>query len=79
MSGPSAIAASVAHFRERVLQDALNEATAAYWRKRAEDFRHVGTPECDEVAEACENRARVSLLGGDIEVFYALLEDGEAS
>ena len=65
--------------RERVLQDALNEATAAYWRKRAEDFRRVGTPECREVARACENRARVSLLGGDVEEFYTLLEAGEAS
>lgn len=28
----------VAHFRERVLQDALNEATASYWTRRAETF-----------------------------------------
>lgn len=26
------------HFRKRVLQDALTEATAAYWRRRAETF-----------------------------------------
>jgi hypothetical protein len=28
----------VEHFRYRVLQDALSEATAAYWRRRAETF-----------------------------------------
>jgi hypothetical protein len=51
--------------------------SASYWRKRAEDFRAVGTPECDEIAQACENRARMSLLGGDVEDFYAALEDAE--
>lgn len=28
----------VEHFRYRVLQDALNEATAAHWRRRADMF-----------------------------------------
>lgn len=28
----------VEHFRARVLQDALNEATASYWLRRAEAF-----------------------------------------
>ncbi len=28
----------VEHFRARVLQDALNEATASYWTRRAEAF-----------------------------------------
>lgn len=31
----------VEHFRARVLQDALSEATAAYWRHRAETFRRA--------------------------------------
>ena len=30
------------------------------------------TPECDEVAKACRNRARVC-FDGDVEEFYALL------
>ena len=64
----------VGHFQHRVVADALQEATAAYWRKRAEDFRQVGTAECDEVARACENRARVA-LDGDIEEFYEQLWD----
>jgi len=43
----------------------------------AEDFQRVGTPECDEVAEACRNRARVA-LDGDVAEFYADLW-GDAS
>ena len=64
MSAPGALADNVAHFRRRVLQDALNEACADYWRRRAEDFEKVGTPECDEIAQACRHRAEVSLVGG---------------
>lgn len=77
----SYLADTVEHFRKRVLQDALNEATAAYWRKRALDFDRVGTPECDEIAQVCRNRARVSLLGGDVEEFYSTVEilDGESA
>ena len=44
MSGPGALADEVDHFRRRVLQDALNEATAAFWLRRAADFERVGTP-----------------------------------
>lgn len=33
-----ALAEHVEHFRARVLQDALYEATAYYWRRRAEAF-----------------------------------------
>lgn len=32
------LADHVEHFRRRVLQDALNEATAAYWHRRAAAF-----------------------------------------
>lgn len=32
------LAGYVEHFRARVLQDALNEATAAYWHRRADAF-----------------------------------------
>lgn len=67
----------VDHFQHRVMQDALAEATAAYWNKRAGDFEAVGTPECDEVADACRNRARVA-LDGDVEEFYEALW-GDAS
>ena len=69
---PGPLVEHIEHFRERVLQDALQEATAAYWRKRAADFAAVGTPACDEIAEACRNRARVA-LDGDVEEFYAAL------
>lgn len=47
----------VDHFRARVLQGALAEATATYWLRRAEAFAAVGTERCDEIARACRNRA----------------------
>lgn len=50
--------AYVSHFRARVLQDALAEATTAYWTRRAETFADVGTAACDEIAQACHNQAR---------------------
>lgn len=53
----------VEHMRARVLQDALAEASASYWRRRAETFAAVGTPACDEIAQACRNRATLSLPG----------------
>lgn len=28
------------HFRQRVVQDALNTATAEFWRRRADDLRN---------------------------------------
>lgn len=65
----------VAHFQHRVIQDALAEATALYWERRAQDFDAVGTPECDEVAQACRHRARVALDGG-IEEFYEAMDGG---
>lgn len=50
--------AYVSHFRARVLQDALAEATTAYWTRRAETFAGVGNATCDEIAQACRNQAR---------------------
>jgi hypothetical protein len=47
----------VDHFGRRVLQDALQEATKAYWLRRAVTFDGVGTPACDEIALACRNHA----------------------
>jgi hypothetical protein len=80
VSGPGALADAVAHFRRRVLQDALNEACASYWLKRAEDFERVGTPECAEVGRACRHRAELSLIGGTWpEVDDVLSEVGDAS
>jgi hypothetical protein len=52
----------VEHFQARVLQDALQEATASYWRRRAATFARVGNERCDEIAQACRNAATVALL-----------------
>lgn len=55
----------VDRFAELVVQDALNEATAVYWRRRAEQFAAVGTPRCDEIARACRNAATLALIQED--------------
>jgi hypothetical protein len=75
---------NVEHFRKRVAQDALAEATARYWNARAAVFESVlpqpgdftgnATPQeveagrrrIIECAQACRNRASVSLIGGDL-------------
>lgn len=66
----------VEHFRHRVLQDALNEATSSYWLRRADQFAAVGNARCDEIAQACRNRAAVALMDDAIstEVVTALRE-----
>lgn len=44
----------VEHFRERVLQDALAQATASYWHKRAEAFEAAAPRPCDFTGRATE-------------------------
>jgi hypothetical protein len=56
------LADHVDHFRARVLQDAIAEATSSYWLRRSRAFAAVGTPACDEIAQACRNAASVALL-----------------
>ena len=55
----------VENFRRRVLQDALTEATAAYWTRRAAQFDAVGNKRCDEIAQACRRRAQLALSAED--------------
>lgn len=51
MTDSDALAGHVEHFQRRVLQDAMTDATAAYWRRRADTFEwarprpgdHLGT------------------------------------
>lgn len=65
----------VEHFQRRVLADALQEATVAYWRRRAAVFERVGTPACDEIAKACLSKARfVQMTGLDAEM-HAVIAD----
>ena len=47
----------IEHFRQRVLQDALTEATAQYWERRAQQFQNVGTDECNLIALNCRRHA----------------------
>jgi hypothetical protein len=48
----------------RAIREALLEAQAQHWRRRARTFRAVGTVECDQVALACERAAELALVGG---------------
>jgi hypothetical protein len=50
----------VAQMQVRVIQDALAAGLASTWLRRAEDFHRVGTPACDEIAQACRNRASLA-------------------
>jgi hypothetical protein len=60
----------VEHFRARVLQDALNEATASYWLRRARQFE-AARPEPDEFhGEATRLQLRAK--------WYELTEAAEA-
>ena len=49
----------------RVVLDCLNLGAAAWWRKRAGDFEAVGTAACDEIAQACRNKARFIEMYGE--------------
>ena len=55
----------VENFRRRVLQDAMSEATAAYWTKRAQQFEAVGNERCFDSARACRHRAQLALSAED--------------
>ncbi len=75
------LAEYVDHFRLRLLQDAILEATSAYWSRRAEQFERVGNARCDEVATACRARASIALLQGDdidVDLLDVLLDGGHA-
>ena len=45
-------------FGRRLIQDAMTQATAAHWRRRAAEFAAVGNERCDEIARACTARAQ---------------------
>ncbi len=69
----------IEHFRARVLQDALLEATANYWLRRAKTFEAVGNPRCDEIALACRRHATLGLGADDHALIWELLvEAGHA-
>lgn len=68
------LVADVDHFRHRVIQDALNEASRWYWLRRAADFDGVGTPSADATAQACRHRATLALLDDWPELVGVLAE-----
>lgn len=60
------LSAYVDNFRARVVQDALAEATSAYWLRRADTFAAVGNARCDEVALACRRHATLVPFSVDL-------------
>jgi hypothetical protein len=61
--------------RRRSVQQAITEATADYWRHRAEDFQQVGNQECDLIALACLRKAAFM----EWEAGQPLIDPGEAA
>lgn len=63
----------------RFVIDLMLETTSRYWLRRAADFAAVGTPACDEIAQACRNKA--ALCREDESEWRALLavELGDAA
>jgi hypothetical protein len=57
MSKPIRIDEYLETFVTGVIREAMNAASADQWRRRAEQFEAVGTPRCDQIAEACRNHA----------------------
>lgn len=73
--GGQLLPAHLEHFRRRTLYEALLEATAAHWLRRADTFAAVGTPRCDEIALACCNKAAfLTMYGLDAEA-RAVIDD----
>lgn len=57
MVNVNALREATQQFGVRLIQQVLTEAMPFYWLRRANDFARVGTAECDEIAEACRERA----------------------
>jgi hypothetical protein len=50
------------HFQARILQDALTEATSAYWRRRAEDFEAAAPKPTDHNGNASPEQLTDALV-----------------
>jgi hypothetical protein len=74
MSRGRELVSDVEHFRMRVIQDALAEASRSYWLRRAADFDAVGTAGAAETAQACRNRATLAPLDDWPELVDVLAE-----
>lgn len=44
-------------FVRRILLELMQEASAEWWERRAVVFERVGNETCDEIADACRNKA----------------------
>lgn len=62
MSAPVLVGDYLERFVSDLLADAMANASATQWRRRADQFAAVGTASCDVIATACRNHA--ALLDG---------------
>lgn len=72
----------IEHFQRRVLTDALTEASATQWRKRASTFREARPREGDfhgqsTLEERRERWRRLSVLAASCEAHARLLESDD--
>lgn len=65
----------VEKFGRRVILECLQAASVTWWERRAGTFAAVGTPSCDEVAQACRNKARAIAEFGLTDFDAADLDD----
>lgn len=75
MSASERRAAYIENFQRRVIQDALAEATSAYWRRRARQFEGCGTASADEKAQACRNHATICEFQNFDEIYDAVVAE----
>lgn len=59
MSALPALIEHVEHFRKRVVQDALAQATATYWHRRADQFEAALPRPGDFIGNATEDEREV--------------------
>lgn len=52
-------------FVRRMILECLQESSADWWDRRAVQFDRVGNERCDEIADACRNKASFLRMYGD--------------
>jgi hypothetical protein len=54
---PAGLGYALDVFARRMVLECLQESTASWWERRAAAFDRVGNERCDEIADACRNKA----------------------
>lgn len=70
---------TIDHFQKRVVQEAIREATADHWLRKAEEWDRVPDPDSDtEIARRARSTARACREKAEILRRYGLDPDGVA-